>query len=175
MDVKTPARAILLTAALAATPACALDDLEAEEVADWERAVESSGEPGHGQDSGDAVVNAPGDCPWYAVCGDVYNRSGGHQIRVSNHWCKSGFQFEGDSLGCGSEMEVPNGRDADDYAGFGDTDAIRFYRGCVVSGYDYVLGAPDLLFFTYDRRGRNSLWVKISDNEDYTITSITCG
>jgi hypothetical protein len=183
--VKTT-RTILVTVALAATPACATDGLDslededaAEDIVDAERAIddssEYSGEPEHSLDTGNDVANAPGDCPWYAVCGDVYNRSGGHQIRVSNHWCKPGFQFEGDILGCASEIEVPNGRDADDYTGFGDTDAIRFYRGCSVSGYVYVVGAPDLIFFTYDRRGRNSLWVKITDIEDYTITSITCG
>lgn len=71
-------------------------------------------------------------------------------------------------------MEVPNGRDADDYTGFADVDAVRFYRGCITEGYYMFFGSSQLFHFRHDRRGSSSLWWKIYDNQDFWITSITC-
>lgn len=119
-----------------------------------------------------APAYAGSDCPWYAVCGDVYNRSGGHQIRIAGCWNDSyGTRYYADELPCNPEMELANGRDSDDYSGFEDTDAFRAYRGCVTK----VVGtAPQGMTTTYDRRGLSSMWVKITDLQDVTVKSITC-
>jgi hypothetical protein len=150
----------------------AAEDSDEIDASDWE---EPSQEAQFGNEFDVAqMTTASASCPWYAMCGDLYNRSGGHQIRIANNWCVSGWTYEtwGD-WSCGAQMEVPNGRNSDQYSGFEDTDAFRAYKGCITEGYIYTAGGGNT-WFKYDRRGKPSIWVKFTDIQDVTITRISC-
>ncbi|MEV8206163.1 hypothetical protein AB0P40_12530 [Streptomyces sp. NPDC079189] len=104
------------------------------------------------------------------LCGDVDNRSGGHQIMVAGCWPNNEPYIYKDALGCDRTVEVANGHDGDEY--YWDIDGFRAYKGCITSWKkDGVTQTP------VDRRGisSGSVWIKISSDENVVITGITCG
>ncbi|HET9139870.1 hypothetical protein [Actinophytocola sp.] len=104
------------------------------------------------------------------LCGDVFNRSGNHAIRIAGCWHDGSIErWEGDELPCDPKMDLPNGQDSDDYSGFNDTDAFRAFRGCITS---YAIGGGAIRGL--DRRGRSSLWIRFHNEQNVTITGITC-
>ncbi|MFD5570395.1 hypothetical protein [Streptomyces cadmiisoli] len=102
--------------------------------------------------------------PW---CGDVDNRSGGHDIMVAGCWPNNEPFIYGDSLGCSRTVEVANGKDGDDT--YWDIDGFRAYKGCITSWTKNGVTQSRL-----DRKGIGSLWVKISNDVNVVITGITC-
>jgi hypothetical protein len=104
-------------------------------------------------------------------CGDVDNDSSPHAIRVANCWPNGATEREyGDELNCGNssnKANVPSGGDGDDY--FADVDAFRAYRGCVTTA-SWAPGSA----WIFDRRGRDSMWVRVHNDENVRITGITC-
>ncbi|MDX3771213.1 MULTISPECIES: hypothetical protein [unclassified Streptomyces] len=102
------------------------------------------------------------------LCGDVDNRSGGHQIKVAGCWPNNEPYIYKAELGCDRTVEVANGHDGDEY--YWDIDGFRAYGGCIT--YWKKNGVNSHI----DRTGltNGSVWIKISNDDNVVITSITC-
>ncbi|MFF0227863.1 hypothetical protein [Streptomyces sp. NPDC004629] len=122
-----------------------------------------------------------GTCTTQGCGGEVTNNSS-MPIRITNCWSDSyGASEEGDKLGCvksynvnywfayNSDVELPAHDESKWHFYYYDTDAFRAYRGCVTK-YHYW-GAPTS---TADRRGKASLWIKITNLDHVYIDSISC-
>lgn len=133
---------------------------------------------------------AAGTCDTQSCGGDVWNESG-MNVRIANNWCWgitygiNYFDNDGDGYmtpscvtdhgswyGFPSDVELPPNRWSSDYAAYYDTDAFRAYKGCVTKGY-YDIPGPNISF-TFDRRGKVTMWRKVLDSDKIHITSITC-
>lgn len=132
---------------------------------------------------GSAAVASPVSpasvCTTPGCGGVVTNGASNLPIRITNNWCWSDrSRYEGDSLPCVTHANDPNHYQADfelpsrqtskSYYYYYDTDAYRIYRGCVVRGNE---GGST---FDIDRRGKPSLWIKISNGTTVNIASISC-
>lgn len=103
------------------------------------------------------------------LCGDVDNRSGGHQIKVAGCWPNNEPYIYKDELGCSRTVEVANGHDGDEY--YWDIDGFRAYKGCTTTWK-----AGDGVIHKELRKGLStSKWIKISNDVNVTITGISCG
>ncbi|HET6357245.1 hypothetical protein [Streptomyces sp.] len=130
------------------------------------------------------VLGAPsaaqaGTCTSQGCGGEVSNNSG-MSIRITNCWRDSyGVWENGDKLSCvthpnswsyyNADVELPVGGWSSNHYYYYDTDAIRFYKGCVTR-YHFWGGSIQ----TEDRRGKDSIWRKIYDVNHVYIDSISC-
>ncbi|MFB7114190.1 hypothetical protein [Streptomyces sp. NPDC056190] len=106
-------------------------------------------------------------------------------IRIANDWCwgiSYGWWHSGeDKLPCvtkpgtwsawHADVELPPGdwSSAKAHSYYYDTDAVRFYKGCVTKWHYWGQSVQ-----TTDRRGKSSLWLKLFDVDHVYIDSITC-
>lgn len=128
-----------------------------------------------------ATPASAGTCTTKGCGGEVSNNSRtDYSIRIANCWKDSyGWEEEGDKLSCvthpgswGSykaDAELPRGDESKNHYYYYDTDAIRFYRGCVTTYHTW--GLPKQ---TIDRRGKPSLWRKINNATHAYIDKIVC-
>ncbi|MFI1566929.1 hypothetical protein ACH4ZX_28425 [Streptomyces sp. NPDC020490] len=119
-----------------------------------------------------------GTCTTSGCGGEVSNNSR-MPVRIANCWSGTSSTYSGDKLPCVqhvnywaayySDVELPAGDESKFHYYYYDTDAVRFYKGCVTK-WHYWGGWTN----TEDRRGKASLWKKFSDLDHVYIESITC-
>ncbi|MFF8405981.1 hypothetical protein ACF06P_30660 [Streptomyces sp. NPDC015684] len=116
-------------------------------------------------------------------CGGEVSNNARMNIRIANNWCwpvSDGWWYSGkDTLPCVSkpgtwsgwpaDVELPPGDWSGNHSRYYDTDAVRFYRGCVTKWHYWGLSVQ-----TTDRRGKSSLWLKLFDTDHVYIDSISC-
>jgi hypothetical protein len=134
---------------------------------------------------GTSFVLAPnasaGVCTTPGCGGEISNNTNtNHSIRITNCWKDEyGWEEEGDKLSCvthpgswnsyNADAELPRGDESKNHYYYYDTDAIRFYRGCVTTYHTW--GLPKQVI---DRRGKASLWRKIDSLTHGYVDSIVC-
>jgi hypothetical protein len=112
-------------------------------------------------------------------CGGVVTNNSSGLIRVSNMWCWSNIStWYGSTLPCATSWNayaynsfflLGHPDTTANYYYYYDTDAFRVDAGCQVHVYD---GFEDLVFS--DRGNATPMWVKITNNQKFTVTSINC-
>jgi hypothetical protein len=118
------------------------------------------------------VCNAPG-------CGGVVRNAASRELWVANCWQNGPVMYEGADPPCvttasqysyNADFFVTQGHTSTDLGKYYyDVDAYQAVAGCVTHGSQ---GSSTI---AYDRRGKSSLWVKISSaTKDVVITSIAC-
>ncbi|MYX39059.1 MULTISPECIES: hypothetical protein [unclassified Streptomyces] len=122
---------------------------------------------------------AAGTCTTSGCGGEVTNNSS-MNIRIANCWRDDyGLYQYIDKIGCVShpnswiyynaDAELPPGDESKYNYYYYDTDAVRFYKGCVTK-WHWWGGFVQ----TTDRRGKSSQWMKISSIDHVYIDSISC-
>ena len=112
-------------------------------------------------------------------CGGVVRNAASRELWVTNCWQSGSLTYEGASPPCvqvasqykyNAEWFVTQGHTSTDLGVYYyDVDAWQAVAGCVTRGYQGPYS------FQYDRRGKSSLWLKISSaTKDIVVTSIAC-
>lgn len=125
---------------------------------------------------------AAGDCGSPGCGGEVDNNTN-YYVSISNCWeSVYGTWENGDNLPChGNPVRVGNYDDArvwlapgqreDMYSEFYDTDAVKFPAGCLT--YYHYWGEWKEARWE-DRRGKDSIWLKIQDPDHFYFDRIVC-
>lgn len=127
---------------------------------------------------------AAGTCSTPGCGGEVSNNTN-YYVSISNCWADSYGTWEnGDNLPChGNPVRVANVANAriwlspgdwsseSQYSAFYDTDAVKFPAGCLT--YYHWWGQGKEAEWE-DRRGKDSIWRKISSADHIYIDRISC-
>jgi hypothetical protein len=119
-----------------------------------------------------------GTCTTSGCGGEVSNNTG-MSIRIANCWSGTSSYWYEDKIPCVqhvnywssyySDVELPAGDESKFHYYYYDTDAIRFYRGCVTK-WHFWGGVTQ----TEDRRGKTSKWMKFVSLDHVYVESINC-
>jgi hypothetical protein len=112
-------------------------------------------------------------------CGGEVTNHAAWWVRIANDWCPGG----GDHLPCVAFTDDPGRFPADvwlgpnefssRYTGYADTDAFQAPSNCVTT-VAVRIGPIRLGPWTYDRRGRDSLWVHVGNTQLVDVTAMRC-
>ncbi|MBG0567822.1 hypothetical protein [Actinoplanes aureus] len=128
-------------------------------------------------------VDTFGTCSTPGCGGELMNHSDFY-VTIANHWCSgSSADVVAEHLSCVRYWNNANAFPADywlhpnhhssRYPFYYDVDAFRAAGNCVTKFTRWV--GPLLLGgYTYDRRGKGSVWIKISNAEFIDVVDVSC-